>query len=85
MTRTHLGPNGEQQRVTVERDFRNETELNAFLREFEENLHKTTGHSKYTAGGHQQQQQHYHHHSSGSSSAKTNHSSTSDDLTKSPG
>ena len=40
MTRTQMGPNGEQQRVTVERDFRNETELNKFLKDFEQNLNK---------------------------------------------
>ena len=40
MTRTQLGPNGEQQRVTVERDFKSEAELNKFLKEFEENLAK---------------------------------------------
>ena len=32
MTRTQLGPNGEQQRVTVERDFKNENDLNKFLK-----------------------------------------------------
>ena len=42
MTRTQLGPNGEQQRVTVERDFKSEAELNRFLKEFEENLAKTS-------------------------------------------
>lgn len=41
MTRTQMGPNGEQQRVTVERDFRNESELNKFLKDFEQNLNKS--------------------------------------------
>jgi hypothetical protein len=42
MTRIQLGPNGEQQRVIVERDFNNEQELNVFLAEFEENVTKVT-------------------------------------------
>lgn len=42
MTRTQVGPNGEQQRVTIERDFKSELELNKFLKEFEENLNKTS-------------------------------------------
>lgn len=42
LTRTQLGPNGEQQRVTVERDFKSEAELNKFLKEFEDNLNKTS-------------------------------------------
>lgn len=42
MTRTQMGPNGEQQRVTVERDFKGEAELNKFLKEFEQNLNKTS-------------------------------------------
>ena len=42
MTRTQLATNGEQQRVTVERDFRNEAELNMFLKEFQKNISKTT-------------------------------------------
>ncbi|CAF0724007.1 unnamed protein product [Brachionus calyciflorus] len=42
LTRTQMGPNGEQQRVTVERDFKSEAELNKFLKEFEENLNKTS-------------------------------------------
>ena len=50
MTRSIIGPDGEQQRVTVERDFRNEVELNAFLKQFGDSLnnkatkksHKTT-------------------------------------------
>ena len=41
MTRSQLGPNGEKQRVTVERDFKSENELNKFLKEFEENLNKS--------------------------------------------
>ena len=45
MTRTQMGPNGEQQRVTVERDFRNEAELNQFLKSFEHNMYKS-GQSK---------------------------------------
>jgi hypothetical protein len=40
MTRTQIGPNGEQQRITVERDFKNEAELNKFLKDFEQNLSK---------------------------------------------
>jgi hypothetical protein len=40
MTRTQIGPNGEQQRITIERDFKNETELNKFLNDFEQNLSK---------------------------------------------
>ena len=42
MTRTQLGPNGEQQRVTVERDFKSENDLNKFLKDFEHNLNKST-------------------------------------------
>ena len=42
MTRTQVGPGGEQQRVTIERDFKSEIELNKFLKEFEENLNKTS-------------------------------------------
>ena len=38
MTRTHLGPNGEEQRVTVERDFKNQNDLNKFLKDLEVNL-----------------------------------------------
>lgn len=41
MTRTQKGPNGEQQRVTFERDFKNETELNKFLKDFEQSLNKS--------------------------------------------
>lgn len=44
MTRIQLGPNGEQQRVIIERDFNNEQELNAFLNEFEDKINKV--HSK---------------------------------------
>ena len=40
MTRTILGPDGEQQRVTIERDFKNESELNNFLKQFGDNLNK---------------------------------------------
>ncbi len=40
MTRTILGPGGEQQRVTIERDFKNEAELNNFLRQFGDGLNK---------------------------------------------
>lgn len=40
MTRTQIGPNGEQQRITIERDFKNEAELNKFLKDFEHNLSK---------------------------------------------
>lgn len=46
MTRTQKGPNGEQQRVTFERDFKNETELNKFLKDFELNLNK----NQYASG-----------------------------------
>jgi hypothetical protein len=46
MTRSVMGPDGEQQRVTVERDFRNEAELNAFLKQFGESLNKTTSNNK---------------------------------------
>lgn len=42
MTRTQVGADGEQQRVTIERDFKSEIELNKFLKEFEENLNKTS-------------------------------------------
>jgi hypothetical protein len=42
MSRMQLGPNGEKQRVIVERDFNNDDELNAFLAEFEENISKVT-------------------------------------------
>ena len=42
MTRIQLGPNGEQQRVIIERDFHTEQELNVFLAEFEENITKVT-------------------------------------------
>lgn len=42
MTRTILGPDGEQQRVTVERDFKNEIELNSFLKQFGENMNKNS-------------------------------------------
>ncbi len=40
MTRTILGPDGEQQRVTIERDFKNEVELNNFLKQFGDSLNK---------------------------------------------
>ena len=40
MTRIQMGKNGEQQRVIIERDFNSEQELNVFLAEFEENIHK---------------------------------------------
>ena len=42
MTRIQLGPNGEQQRVIIERDFNNEQELNVFLNEFEEKINKVS-------------------------------------------
>ena len=40
MTRVQTCPNGEQQRVIIERDFYNEEDLNVFLAEFEENMAK---------------------------------------------
>ena len=36
MTRVQLGPNGEKQRLTIERDFKSEHEMNKFFKEFEE-------------------------------------------------
>lgn len=51
MTRTQKGPNGEQQRVTFERDFKNETELNKFLKDFELNLNKNHHYSGATSSG----------------------------------
>jgi hypothetical protein len=42
MSRMQTGPNGEKQRVIVERDFNNDDELNVFLAEFEENISKVT-------------------------------------------
>ena len=74
MTRTQLGPNGEQQRVTVERDFKNETDLNKFLKDFEHNLNKNTA-TKSTKSTH----------STKATSASTNKSRSHEDLMKTPG
>lgn len=75
MTRTILGPDGEQQRVTVERDFKNENELNVFLKQFGENMNKNSSNTpkakKQTGSFH-------------SSFSKLNKSDT-EDLIKSPG
>lgn len=87
MTRTQKGPNGEQQRVTFERDFKNETELNKFLKDFELNLNKT-----HYGGGAGHSSSHYR----PSSATATQHGNASnpndmrttsldEDLIKSPG
>ncbi len=54
MSRMQTGPNGEKQRVIVERDFNNDDELNAFLAEFEENISKVAAQeaSKTESYGH---------------------------------
>ena len=72
MTRTQLGPNGEQQRVTVERDFKSEAELNKFLKEFEENLAKTSSKQQTKS-------------ESFPSSRSNNSNADTEDLIKSPG
>ena len=41
MTKVHIGPNGDQQRVFVEQDFSNENELNKFVRNLRQNFEKT--------------------------------------------
>lgn len=71
MTRTILGPDGEQQRVTVERDFKNETELNTFLKQFGENMNKPSYKSKTKPAT--------------SSTSTSKNRASSDDFSKSPG
>lgn len=73
MTRTILGPDGEQQRVTVERDFKNEIELNAFLKQFGENMNKPSYKSKTKTAP------------SSSTPSSKNRGNNTDDFTKSPG
>ena len=77
MTRTQIGPNGEQQRVTVERDFKSENDLNKFLKEFETNRNKSssTRPTKSTAKTA----------SPSSHSRSPNKSRSHDDLMKTPG
>ncbi|CAF1200912.1 unnamed protein product [Adineta steineri] len=41
LTKVHIGPNGDQQRVFVEQEFSNETELNKFVRNLRQNFEKT--------------------------------------------
>ncbi len=74
MTRTILGPDGEQQRVTVERDFKNESELNSFLKQFGESMIKNSSTSKSKKPS-----------SSFRGSFTKLHKSDTEDLTKSPG
>lgn len=52
MSRIQMGPNGETQRVIVERDFKNEQELNVFLAEFEQNISRVTKDAKETKSTH---------------------------------
>lgn len=81
MTRCQKGPNGEQQRVTFERDFKNETELNKFLKDFELNLNKHTN-----LGGHYRSNTNATFNTNSNSSTPTNKTTTfNEDLTKSPG
>ena len=80
MTRTQIGPNGEQQRVTVERDFKNENDLNKFLKDFETNLNKSSS-SKPTKSTTQSAAAA----SSSSHSHSPSKSRSHDDLMKTPG
>ncbi|CAF0811218.1 unnamed protein product [Rotaria sordida] len=41
LTKVHIGPNGDQQRVFVEQEFSNEKELNKFVRNLRHNFEKT--------------------------------------------
>ncbi|CAM4741588.1 unnamed protein product [Rotaria magnacalcarata] len=41
LTKVHIGPNGDQQRVFVEQEFSNEKELNKFVRNLRQNFEKT--------------------------------------------
>ena len=41
LTKVHIGPNGDQQRVFVEQEFSNEYELNKFVRNLRQNFEKT--------------------------------------------
>lgn len=93
MTRTQKGPNGEQQRVTFERDFKNETELNKFLKDFELNLNKTHyGGGGGGSGGGGHSSSHYRpssatttQHGNASNPNDMRTSSLDEDLIKSPG
>jgi hypothetical protein len=79
MTRTQVGPNGEQQRVTVERDFKNENDLNKFLKDFETNLNKSSSSRPTKSTTSSSPSSHsYSHHS-------PNKSRSHDDLMKTPG
>lgn len=85
MTRTQKGPNGEQQRVTFERDFKNENELNKFLKDFELNLNKSHqyGHQNYRPSSAASN----HHGSAFGANDSSHHrtSSVNEELIKSPG
>ena len=72
MTRTVLGPSGEQQRVTVERDFKNEADLNVFLKQFGENMSKPTMTKAKKS-------------STQNNESSTKSQTTTEDFTKSPG
>lgn len=74
MTRTQKGPNGEQQRVTFERDFKNETELNKFLKDFELNLNKNQ-HQQHNNNHHHSSHHHPFQSSTNSSHPRSSHSS----------
>lgn len=80
LTRTQVAPNGEEQRVTIERDFKNEQDLNKFLKEFEENLHQQSSksNSKSNANSH-------HDYFSKNSTSNNKFRDSHEDLLKSPG
>ncbi len=41
MTKVHIGPNGDQQRVFVEQEFSNENELKKFVKNLKSNFEKS--------------------------------------------
>jgi hypothetical protein len=52
LTKVHVGPNGDQQRVFVEQEFSNENELNKFVRNLRQNFEKTFNHRSSAGNSH---------------------------------
>lgn len=96
LTRTHTTVTGEEQRITIERDFKNEQELNKFLKEFEQNVNKPTTTQSTNKSGYTKGASHQHTKASAADCSKSRSSSFSNmfqngprfksqDLIKSPG
>jgi hypothetical protein len=52
LTKVHVGPNGDQQRVFVEQEFSNENELNKFVRNLRQNFEKAFNHRSSGGNSH---------------------------------